>query len=176
VITPTPESTVAYPAWWSDQMIQDEDGHWWPPDEVVEMVREHFREAEQAHYEYLVKTKPPDIDGYEAVLVRYRTGEELQSRLGYLDSLRAGINTISWGEWENGCVYQVQEWSEDGLECTLGQTCSNGTVYRYDNTGELVESEHRNHSGLILWRMRYDPADGRWKIAQFIEWIPPANQ
>ncbi|HHH40493.1 MAG TPA: hypothetical protein ENK56_00640, partial [Chloroflexi bacterium] len=74
MITPTPEPTPAYPAWWTDQMTQGEDGQWWPPEEVVEMVQEHFQEAEQAHYEYLIKAKPPDIDGYEAVLAEYRTG------------------------------------------------------------------------------------------------------
>ncbi len=176
MISPTPEPTPAYPAWWSDQMTQDQDGNWWPPEEVTEMVRQHFVEAEQAHYKYLVEAKPPDIDGYRAVLARYRIGAELESRQGYLDSLQAGINGISWGEWEDGCFYQVQEWSEDGLECTLGQTCSNGTAYEYDYTGQLVWSEHRDLSGLILWRMRYDPTDGRWKIAQFLQFIAPPGQ
>jgi len=41
-MTATPEPTPAFPAWWSAQMTQDEDGLWWPPEEVVEMVREDF--------------------------------------------------------------------------------------------------------------------------------------
>ena len=156
-------------------MTQDENGHWWPPEEVAEMVREHFRECDSILYtRYLIESKPPDLDGYEQEVIPYCTvGERQALAQDYIRNIRQGINVIVWGEWEHGCFYQVQEWSENGLECTLGQTCSNGTVYEYDHTGELLSSEHRDHSGLILWRMRYDPTDGRWKIARLIEWIPP---
>lgn len=176
--TPTPTATPgpvpAHPAWWTDQMTQDEDGNWWPPEEVAEMVREHFQECVDLRYQYLIEAKPPDLDGYEQEVVPYcTTGERQVSQYDNIQNIRQGINLITWAEWENGCFYQVQEWSEDGLECTLGQTCSNGTGYDYDNLGQLVNSEHLDHSGLILWRMRYDPTDGRWKIAKFIKWIPP---
>ncbi|HIE38052.1 MAG TPA: hypothetical protein EYP77_03110, partial [Anaerolineae bacterium] len=143
MVSPTPEPTPAYPAWWTDQMTQDENGHWWPPEEVAEMVREHFRECDSILYtRYLIESKPPDLDGYEQEVIPYCTvGERQALAQDYIRNIRQGINVIVWGEWEHGCFYQVQEWSEDGLECTLGQTCSNGTVYEYDHTGELLSSE-----------------------------------
>jgi len=178
MVSPTPEPTVAFPAWWADQMTQDEDGNWRPPEEVAEMVRQHFQECDQELYsQYLIETKPPDLDGYvQEVIPICTTGDRMESDLDYVRNVRDRINVILWAEWENGCIYQVQEWSEDGLECTLGQTCSNGTAYHYDADGRLVESKHKDHSGLILYRMQYDSADGRWKIARFIRWIPPARQ
>jgi hypothetical protein len=176
IVTPTVAATetvaAAHPAWWSDQMTQDDEGNWWPPEEVAEMVKEHRQECGEIHDQYLVETTPPDIEGYEAVVATCYTGENLESQLSFLDHLSQGDNTIVSVEWET-CHVQVQEWSEDGLECTLGITCSAGTINEYDHTGELISTEYQEQGGLALTRRRYDPTDGRWKQLRVVDYIPP---
>jgi hypothetical protein len=178
IVTPTVAATETVTAsgelpWWSDQMTQDDEGNWWPPEEVAAMVEEHIRDCSAIRIQHLVETTPPDIDGFAEVASMCYTGETLEGRLSYLEYLREGVNTINYPVWEDGCSYQVQQWSADGLECTVGETCSNGTIYEYDHNGELISTESREQSGLILYRFRYDPADGRWKKLDLIDYIPP---
>ena len=173
MVSPTPEPTPAYPAWWTDQMTQDENGHWWPPEEVAEMVREAYNADYEAGRKYLVETKPPDYDAYEESLHQWHMGEELEARLRILERRRTGEEPIIFAEWEV-CILQVQDWSEDGLECTLGVTCQDGVVSTYDpETGELIGQEHKDRLGLALIRMRYDPSSGHWKRYRFLDFFPP---
>jgi hypothetical protein len=178
IVTPTVAATETVTSsgelpWWSDQMTQDDEGNWWPPEEVAAMVEEHIRDCNQTYEQYLVETTPPDIDGYAEVAPMCYYGDRLEEKLSSLEYLREGVNTITDAEWADGCSYQVQQWSADGLECTVGETCSNGTIYEYDHNGELISTESREQSGLILYRYRYDPADGRWKKLDLIDYIPP---
>ena len=177
MITPTPEPTPAYPAWWTDQMTQGEDGQWWPPDEVIEMAGGHVREMMMDLLpRYFGEQVPPDLDGYQAALPTYFIGEELEKRLSALEYTRQGINDVVWIDWKDGCLVQVQEWSEDGLEATAGVTCANGDQYVLDLQGNVIEVNHFEASGLSLWRIRYDPSDGRWKVAKLLRYIPPAGE
>ena len=175
MITPTPVVTQsAQLPWWADQMTEDEYGRWWPPEGVAEMVPECIEEWNQAYYAYLTEITPPDLDGYEAVIPNFLIGQELEADKRYLDSILSGLADISWAEWgEDACLYQTQVWSEDGLECTLSISCSNGIKYTRNITGELTSSEVLTQSGVTLLRMRYDTSDERWKVSQFLEWIQP---
>jgi hypothetical protein len=177
IVTPTVAATEEVTAsgempWWSDQMTQDDEGNWWPPEEVAAMVEEHIIECEEMRVQHMIDTSPPDIDGFAEAAPMCYFGDRLDQKLSSLEYLREGVNTIVYAEWDS-CHRQVQEWSEDGLECTVGVTCSNGTFYEYDHAGELIFSEPRDQSGLILHRYRYDPTDGRWKKLELIDFIPP---
>ncbi|HEC36222.1 MAG TPA: hypothetical protein ENI39_06790 [Anaerolineae bacterium] len=169
MITPAVEPTAAHPAWWSDRMTQDENGNWWPPDEVAEMVREAYNASNEAYRIHLIETKPPDYDGYEQAVYDWLSGTRLDGNLMRIDEFREGACPVAYLDWET-CVLQVQDWSEDGLECTLGITCQNGTYSEYDPaTGELLGQEHRDsYGGVVLIRMRYDPRDGHWKQHDFL--------
>jgi hypothetical protein len=59
MVTPTAQVTAASPAWWMGQMTQDEEGRWWPPDEVVEMVRDDFDAYVEARNEFVLGGEPP---------------------------------------------------------------------------------------------------------------------
>lgn len=172
MITPAVEPTAAHPAWWSDRMTQDENGNWWPPEEVAEMVREAYNADYEAGRRYLVETKPPDYDALEQARREWNAGPELEGSLALIERYRAGEH-YRFAEWET-CILQVQDFSEDGLECTLGVACQNGTVSTYDPvTGELIGQEHREHLGLALIRMRYDPFSGHWKRYELLDFFPP---
>jgi hypothetical protein len=173
MVSPTPEPTPAYPAWWADRMTQDEEGRWWPPDEVIEMVREAYNADYEAGRRYQVETKPPDYDALEAARREWNDGPELEGALRLIEKMRRGDEPIIFTEWET-CILQVQDFTEDGLECTLGIACHNGTVSTYDpETGELIGQEHRDQLGLALIRMRYDPFSGHWKQYELLDFIPP---
>jgi hypothetical protein len=173
MVTPTAQVTAASPAWWMGQMTQDEEGRWWPPDEVVEMVRDDFDAYVEARNEFVLGGEPPDLDAYERMLGQYLSGSELAFYQGqHIEDVRAGRDVLDASEWE-ACLVQVQDFNEDGLECSLGRTCRNGTRYQYNVvTGELT-SEWVGQMGLVIFRMRYDGADGRWKGHDFLEFVPP---
>jgi hypothetical protein len=164
-----------YPAWWTDEMMQDADGHWWPPDEVVEMVKENWYLDLEGAKLYLIDTKPPDYDAYEEHLYAWYMGEELEGALRILEYMRSGKEPIGFTEWET-CLLSAQEFTADGLECTMSVSCQNGVASDYDpETGELISREGRDHLGLFLLRVRYDPADGHWKRFKFLEYVPPPD-
>lgn len=175
-VTVTPEPTEVadpFPAWWAGEMTQDADGQWWPPDEVIEDVKENWYRDLEGYKLYLVDTKPPDYDAYEEHLYAWYMGEELESWLVILDQMRSGESEIDFGDWET-CLLSAQEFTPDGLECTMSVSCQDGVASYYDpKTGELISQEEREHLGLFLLRMRYDPADGHWKRFKFLEYVPP---
>ena len=163
---------VEFPAWWATQMTQDGQGKWWAPEEVAGMVRHHYEQYIDALRAALVESIPPNYDALEQVYTDWNSGSQLDGTSSLVADFRVGLRTPSFLEWEV-CVLQVQEWSEDGLECTLGITCQGGTFLQFDHaTGELLGQEEREQSGLILMRMRYDPYCGRWKQHEFLELVP----
>jgi hypothetical protein len=163
--TATPTATVAYPAWWRDQMTLGDDGQWWPPQEVVQMVAEHYQ-GFLDEYEALAKAN--DLDGIVENLPRWYTGD-MEAITGIFAAVQAGERPLGYVEWETTLPLQVQDFSEDGLECTLGRVARNGTSYQWID-GQLVAAE-TNPGGLYLIRVRYDPADGRWKELELLELI-----
>jgi hypothetical protein len=169
------EATAASPAWWAGQMTQDEEGRWWPPDEVVEMVRQQYEAGIEAETACVLGATSPGLDAYVQTLPLYLDGPRLRFYQDtYIPGVRSGDLDLVVAEWE-GCLLQVQDFSEEGLECSLGRTCRNGTRYFYNFvTGELTE-EHVEQMGLDLYRMRYDPADGRWKVFRDLGHAPPPD-
>jgi hypothetical protein len=52
--------------------------------------------------------------------------------------------------------------------------CQNGTVSQYDSiTGELQGERFEAHSGLVVYKMVYDPHDGHWKRYDVAAYVPP---
>jgi len=176
VMTPTPEPTPAFPAWWADHMTRDENGHWWAPEEVADMVRGDFNAfAEEALHEVFFASEIPDLETYEKHLAEWFSGPYLDyQRNIYVPNVRAGAMLFRTSDWQE-CLVQVQEWSPDGLECTVGRTCRDGTRYSYDFAIDEHTIEEVGQMGLILIRMRYDSFDGRWKMHEPLEFVPPSE-
>lgn len=173
LVDPTADPTPPYPAWWSSQMTQDEEGNWWPPDEVIEMVRQAYWADYEATRRHLVETTPPDYEAYEGTLREWVAEPALEGRLRILQRERSGEEPILFAEWET-CILQVQDFSLDGLLCTLGLACSDGLISQYDSlTGQPLHQESREHGGLALIRMRYDSSSGHWQQCQLLEFFPP---
>jgi hypothetical protein len=162
-----------YPAWWTDQMFQDENGAWWPPDEVLEAVRQSYNATYKSFRRHLVDTSPPDYDGFETALHLWTTGPILRSDLDLVAALRAGEQSISFAEWEH-CLIQVQDFDQDGLSCTVGWVCQDGTISEHNSaTGQLLGQRVVAQSGLLLIRMVYHSDTGRWQRFEMLEFFPP---
>jgi hypothetical protein len=176
--TATPASTetavaeASFPAWWADEMTQDEDGQYWPPDEVVEMVREHYEERSAA-YRAFVEAEPPDLDGFEEAMPTYFSGDYLANQRAIVDSIRAGERDVGLCTWDM-CLITPQEFSEDGLACSVGVACQEGTCVQIDpDTGAVTRTDPMAHSGLSVFRMIYDSGNGHWKIDHLAQYVPP---
>jgi hypothetical protein len=168
-----PDDSPAFPAWWADHMVQDGNGAWWPPEEVLEIVQQNYTATYEAFQRYLVNTLPPDYDGFETVLHLWAIGPILESDLDLVEALRAGEQSIFFAEWEH-CLIQVQDFDQDGLSCTVGWVCQNGTISEHDPvTGQLLGQRIEAQSGLLLIRMMYDSETGRWRRYEMIEFFPP---
>lgn len=174
LVDPTADPTPPYPAWWSSQMTQDAEGNWWPPDEVIEMVRTHFRGYEEAYYSFFPEGGTPDLNAMEADLRNWYSGPQLQNQLTWLADVRSGVEGayLACAQWET-CLLQVQDFNADGLECTLGWVCQNGTASYYDADGQLVETSIIPHSPLVLWRMHYDSSNGHWSRYDILAVLEP---
>jgi hypothetical protein len=169
----TPQGSPAHPAWWAGQMVQDEDGAWWPPEEVMDMVREGYNATYEAFQSHLVETVPPDYDGFEAALRRWAIGPILESDLDLVTALRSGEQSISFAEWEH-CLTQVQDFGQDGLSCTVGWVCQDGMISEHDPvTGQMLRQRAVEQSGLLLVSMMYDSDTGRWRRYEMLEFFPP---
>lgn len=163
------ESSVPFPAWWTDQMTQDEDGQWKPPVEVEEMVKKAWYDYVEAFDIHLVKTKPPDYDAFNEAAKAFNAGPMLETRVGP----EVSATFVVGGEYEF-CLFGVEEFTPDGLECKMSVVCQNGILKKYDShTGELVSEQHEAHTGMVIYKMIYDPTDGHWKRYEVVSYVPP---
>jgi hypothetical protein len=159
--------TAAYPAWWSDQMTQDQEGNWWPPEEVDAMVKEHYLAYVESYEQIFEEGSVPDLDTIEVLDRKWYSGPQLQQQLLSLEAQRRGERLL-WLSDNEDLYLEAQNWSAEGLECTLGVTLQGVVSRGYDLEGQLVEIKEAE-SKLILWRVRYDPESGLWKIYELID-------
>ena len=170
--TPTPTVAADYSAWWSDEMVQDEDGDWWPPEEVKQMVQDHVEASTEDIEDAVVRTTPPDLDAYEEALRAWQSGPQLEQSLTVLSKKRAGEASLRSDEWAL-CNYATANWSSDGLTCWFSTSCNGGTISEYDSlTGELLGQEQEFSSGTVVMDMHYDSQTGHWQSYDFVEYIP----
>ena len=159
--------------YWVEQMTQDEAGNWLPPEDVIEQIEADYKAMSEAKREVFFASDPPDLGLYEASLPDWYSGEILEFYQDqYLDDLRAGKFTYGVAEWDE-CSHQVRECSQNGLECKIARTCSNGTRHRYNFTTGVMTSEFDDQLGTVISPLRYDAVAGTWKTYEYVEFIPP---
>jgi hypothetical protein len=167
----TPTSTDApspFPAWWSNQMTQDADGEWWPPQEIEQMVKEHYLQA-QEEGRAVSSLSPPDYDAFEQVIDAWESGTVRENSLLLLKSYREHRSPISYAEWEEFSL-QIDDWSKNGVECTARFLGSGWRIYEHDPaTGDLIQVVEREEDLVMSIRMHYDPRSGHWKVHDFVE-------
>ena len=182
VPTETVTTTVAFPAYWADGMYQDAIGDWWPAESVRVAVQTMVQEQYEECGELLGGN---DIEVFENVTTEQvrmcNTGKSFDGWMwnwkNYLDN--GQFNHLT--EIVDESLLLVQGFSPDGLTCQLSETMTSAHLLEYDpDTGEWVRLEipadgildGTQYLGVAVVEMKYDPGDGRWKINQFLKWIP----
>jgi hypothetical protein len=182
--TATPTSTVNVPATWSAGMWQDANGRWWPADDVREdvigMVKQHYLEI----YENVWNLTYDEIYDTlsEEEVSRYLTGQHLEDHrlsrkryrdTGTLPSERYMIVTER--------KLTIRDFASNGQSCTVADMYRAAHLLKYDpdtdgwNKVEIPEDgllDGTQYLGTALYRMDYDPEDGRWKQSELVDWLP----
>lgn len=184
--TPTLTPTAAFPATWAAGMYQDANGQWWPAEDVREqvqqMVEQHYLKCDAIFYSGPLAEILPDISdntvqqcwgvAMQGAILNLR--QQMQQGLYQLDATKAGTVISSRS-------IAVQNFSQDGLTCQLGDTHLAGQYWVYTPQTQAFETQDIPVDGLIngqqqlgvkIVQMHYDQEDGRWKIEQFVQWIP----
>lgn len=181
--TATPTSTVNYPATWSAGMWQDANGMWWPADDVREdvigMVNQHYLEI----YEN-IWNRPRD-EVYETLtdedLDRYLTDQHLEDYLLTRQEYRTTGNFHGKRQIVTDRKLTVRDFAPDGLTCNVADMIQDTHLLQYNaETGDWDKVEipddgllnGTQYLGTVIYRMKYDPEDGRWKQSELVEWLP----
>ena len=182
--TATPTSTVNYPAYWSDGMWQDANDQWWPADdvreEVIGTIKQYYLEI------YEVAWDLTNDEMYETLseedMERFLTGQHLAdhqlSRKRYRDT---GALPSEKEMVVTERKLTMRDFASDGLSCTVADMYRDAYLLEYNsntdswNQVEIPEDgllDGTQYLGTALYRMEYDPEDGRWKQSELVGWLP----
>ena len=182
--TATPTSTVNFPAYWSEGMWQDANDQWWPADDVREdvigMVKQQYLEI------YEVAWNLTNDEMYETLsdqeIETYLTGQHLDDYLLTRQQYReTGALTNDKEMVVTERKLTVRDFSPDGQTCHVADMLRDAYLLRYDSsTDSWVQVEipedglldGTQYLGTVIYRMEYDPEDGRWKQERLVDWLP----
>ncbi len=180
--TPITSTRPLTGVWWLEQMACDGQGTCTPPQAVVDEIVADFLawRATIPYYYYELSMTPEQLESYY-------TGRMLETQLEFID-LVAETGAM-WGgetvlrEYDYGTrVPHVTGCTAGGLACVVGETVQGDlAVYRYDlSSRQIVETidnpTDRQYSGVNIWRMQYDTEDNKWKIDEYLQWVPAPTQ
>lgn len=159
---------------WMDQMTRLNAGainraEWMAPPHVIAAVKHDYL----AFYIYASAKLPKGWLAYMRDLNEYLSHEMLstqreslnlrlmQDRGRFIDILRATHHV------------QVRHFSDDGLSCIVIDQQSEQRIATYDYwTGRRLHTQFTGNA-VYIYEMRYDQSVERWKIARFIQQLPP---
>lgn len=185
--TPIPVATEVsgYPAYWADTMVQDAQGDWWPAEEhreeVQALVEAHYREMTEA------MEGPHDqvLQNPQEIIARYLGSILLESFAASQEIYREDGDFLHNTLVVTERLVTVQNFSPDGLTCQVGDTYVRVDRLDFDSETETWQRtpvpedgvvDDVQYLGVVVYEMRYDAEDGRWKAHEFIKWIPrPAS-
>jgi len=173
--TPTPVPPSPTPATpWQEGMYQTTDpvtgkSYWMVPADVEETIKEHFQEA----VNWLSPEEPIfDADLYASQAPTYDSGPMLEWNLARFEKWQQD-QELYWCIVDPGeQILQVKNCTPDGTECLLGWV---GRGIRLRAYNFVTQQEVEVADGglapdfLQIYRMRYDPADGRWKVYELVQ-------
>ncbi len=182
--TATPTSTVNYPAYWSEGMWQDANDQWWPADDVREEVMGTIEQHYLEIYENVWNLTYDEI--YETLseedMERFLTGQHMADHrlsrkryrdTGTLPSERYMIVTER--------KVTIRDFASNGQSCIVADMYRSAHLLKYDHSTDSWNKVEIPEDGLLdgtqflgtaLYKMEYDPEDGRWKQESLAGWLP----
>lgn len=158
---------------WLDDMRRVKIGggrtEWLAPEVVMHTVIQHYQEYIEFAQENLLK----GWVGYAKALPTYMTHNMLTVQLGILDARLLEDNLRLIDILRTSHRVHVRNFGDDGLTCLLldYQTERRLATYHYW-TRRRIHTQHLNDA-ILVYEMQFDSDDQRWKLANFIQELPP---
>ncbi len=145
-----------------------QQAEWMAPDDVVEQVRTHYIEATNWLQDSAFLTWQDQRDYCTA----YLAGKYLQQYRERVEHLRAGKTPTLVGVLRADHHVDVRQFNETGEQCYIvdSQTARRMATYQLPQVARL-HTQDLGESTLVF-RMCYDLADKRWKIAELVQELP----
>jgi hypothetical protein len=182
--TATPTSTVNFPAYWADGMWQDANEQWWPADdvreEVIGTIKQHYLEIYDNAWNLTNDEMYETLSDQE--VEAYLTGQHLEDYLLTRQKYRETGNLTNQKEMVvTERKLTVRDFFPNGQSCVVADMYRDAYLLKYDpsidswNKVEIPEDgllDGTQYLGTALYRMEYDPEDGRWKQESLLDWLP----
>lgn len=157
---------------WRSQMRQlraAQVTEWMAPDEVVELVRAHYMDA----VTWLMDTSLASWAQQWAQAPTRLSGASLKRQRRLILNERSGKGLQFVGVVRADHVVEVRQFSETGSFCLVIDYQSQRRMATYNRkTRERLHTQDLG-DGIVVYAMRYDAIDQRWKIDSFIQELPP---
>jgi hypothetical protein len=168
--TPAPPTPTIFPegyrAPWADKMVQQPDGTWMAPPEVVEQARKDYQEFN----DYLLEGGREKLSLVSAselrlILGKYVAGSKFTE---WVSNVEQGSSLWIATDGTRSVVYRVHSFSRDGLfaKTELYVNSTGWTEYRKSDQKilqTLTPSQRIDTDFLV-----FDPIDGRWKLCDVL--------
>lgn len=158
---------------WLDKMRRVKIGEgrpeWLVPESVMHTVIQHYQEYIEFAQQNLLK----GWVGYTRALTTYMHGEMLTAQLKILDARLHQDDLRLIDILRASHRVHVRNFNNDGLTCLLVdyQTERRLATYHYW-TQRRVHTQHLEDA-ILIYQMQFDSANERWKLANFIQELPP---
>jgi hypothetical protein len=157
---------------WRSQMRQlraAQVTEWMAPDEVVELVRAHYLDA----VTWLMDTSLASWAQQWAQAPTRLSGASLKRQRRLILNERSGKGLQFVGVVRADHVVEVRQFSETGSFCLVIDYQSQRRIATYNRkTRERLHTQDLG-DGILVYAMRYDAIDQRWKIDSFVQELPP---
>lgn len=156
---------------WRSQMRQlraAQVTEWMAPDEVVELVRAHYLDA----VTWLMDTSLASWAQQWAQAPTRLSGASLKRQRRLILNERSGKGLQFVGVVRADHVVEVRQFSETGSFCLVIDYQSQRRMATYNRkTRERLHTQDLG-DGIVVYAMRYDAIDQRWKIDSFVQELP----
>jgi hypothetical protein len=141
---------------------------WMAPDDVVDKVRSDYLTATR----WLSDNVLSSWQQQWMLAPYYMSGLYLKRFQTLVTQYRAGRMPRAVGVLRADHQVSVRAFTEDGERCVVVDRQSLRRMATYDSrTHERVMTQDLG-DGVVVYQMRYDAADGRWKLDEFVQELP----
>lgn len=158
---------------WGNQMRRLHPGaarkaEWMAPDEVVEQVRSDYLASVRWLHDHTLSAWHYQM----AKAPSYLSGQFLKRHHTILTQYRGIGAPRGIGILRADHQIDVRYFSEDGERCLVIDQQSQRRMATYDSKSHERILTQDLGDGALVYKMRYDVIDGRWKIDEFVQELP----
>jgi hypothetical protein len=168
--TPAPPTPTIFPEGyrppWADKMVQQPDGTWMAPPEVVEQARQHYQEF----YDFLSdggreQLGPMEIAEQISIVSKYIAGAQLVEWFEFYSKTNA-----IWTENDGAVVkvLRIHSFNRDGLIAKADLYIDDKGWVAYRKSDRVIVATLVPYRRIDTDTLVFDPAAGRWKYSDVV--------